>query len=201
MAKIITISAQKGGVGKSLIALNLSYAFQNIKVGLLDIDPQGSITLLNPENENLKLINRDNDIYNLKLLPFDLVIIDTPPYLSSTLPNIFKQSDLVIIPTKTGFFDVLAINSTIELLKKAMSLNPSLKGAVLFNMVKPQSGIISEIRDLIIGFDIPLFRSQLTDRVSYTRSTINGGIFKSNDNKAIKEMLNLCEEVIKLLNL
>ena len=48
MSKIITIAHQKGGVGKSTLALNLSYRFSHdVKIALTDVDPQGTIMNLN----------------------------------------------------------------------------------------------------------------------------------------------------------
>lgn len=199
--KIITISHQKGGVGKSTLALNLCYAFQNANVALCDTDLQGSLSSLNLMADGLNLIPFEPNLSKLRQLPYDLIIIDTPPYLSSNLSQIFKQSDLVIVPTKAGIFDMMAIRGTIELLKKSMLENPNLKTGIVFNMVKHHSSLIKEMQSLTKDIEIPVFKTHITDRVSYTRSIINGGILQSNDKNAIKEMLNLCSEVMDLLEI
>ena len=45
MAKIISLASQKGGVGKSVSAVNLAYAFAigGYKILLIDFDSQGSV--------------------------------------------------------------------------------------------------------------------------------------------------------------
>lgn len=200
--KIITIAHQKGGVGKSTLALNLAYAFESegIKTGLVDQDLQGSLTSLYLMADGLNLVKYDSDISKLRQLGFEMLIIDTPPYLSSQLPFIFSQSDLVIIPTKAGFFDMMAIHGTISLLNSAMKQKPKLKAGIVFNMVKHHSSLIKEIKGLQ-NFGIPVFSTLITDRVSFSRSIINGGIMKSSDQNAIKEMMSLCEEIVDMLEL
>jgi len=202
MPKIITLAHQKGGVGKSTLALLLAYAFnENLKVGLLDCDLQGSLTNLNLMADGLNLIPYEggSSFDFVKDLDYDLIIIDTPPYLSQNLHEIFLLSDFVLVPTKTGFFDMMAIQGTMALLNKAMAEKTGLKAGVVFNMVKHNSSLISEVKSLTSSFSIPVLNTYICDRVSYTRCIISGGILKSNDKNAIKEILNLCEEILSFL--
>jgi chromosome partitioning protein len=113
MSKIITIAHLKGGVGKSTLALNLAVCFKDtLRVALIDTDTQGSISDLKGDLKTIEVIN-DTSPQNIKAMDYQLIIIDTPPYLSSQLPDLFAISDFVLIPTKAGFFDVMAIRSTI----------------------------------------------------------------------------------------
>ena len=46
LSKVITISQQKGGSGKTTLAVHLALAFikyHNLKVAVIDTDPQGSL--------------------------------------------------------------------------------------------------------------------------------------------------------------
>jgi chromosome partitioning protein len=43
--------------------------------------------------------------------------VDTPPYLSNRLNELFTYSDYVLVPTNAGFFDVMAIKSTLALIR------------------------------------------------------------------------------------
>ncbi|MDB4927036.1 ParA family protein, partial [Mucilaginibacter sp.] len=117
MAKIITVAHQKGGVGKSTMALNLALCFQDqLKVALVDSDLQGSIYHVKDDFPGLAILSSDK-ISDIPHLNYDLVIIDTPPYLSNKLTELFQLSDFVLVPTKAGFFDVMAIRSTLALIK------------------------------------------------------------------------------------
>ena len=197
MPHIITISHQKGGVGKSLIALNLAYIFSNgLNVGLLDKDYQGSLSQIIKQSENLKLIPENTALGDQKSLEHDVIIVDTPPYLSNKLPEIFAVSDFVLVPTKAGIFDIMAIRATIGLIKEAQKVNNKLQAGIVFNMVKSNSAITTEIRQLLIEYDIPVMESVITDKVSYTRTIITGGILSSKDEKAKKEMLSLVDELL-----
>ncbi|WP_207536282.1 ParA family protein [Desertivirga arenae] len=199
MAKIITIAHQKGGVGKSTLAYNLATCFQEqLRVALVDIDLQGSISDLRTTNPSLDIIS-DEDFDKIKSLNYDLIIIDTPPYLSNRLPDLFHISDYILIPTKAGFFDVMAIRSTLHLVKEAMKKNTDLKSGIVLNMIKHRSGITEEVKSLLNSFDAVLLNTLIHDRVSFARSPITGGVLLGEDEKAKEEIYSLAEEIVNTL--
>src|SRR5690606_1296828 len=120
--KIITVANQKGGVGKTTLALNLAYCFaDNLKVCITDTDPQGSASDLSDLLNGIDVVKLD-DVLNAEIVEgYDLMIIDTPPYLTARLPELFAVADYVLIPTKAGFLDVMAIKATIGLLEETMA--------------------------------------------------------------------------------
>lgn len=199
--KIITVAHQKGGVGKTTLSLNLATFFKDhLKVGLLDGDPQESITGLGSLLEGVQIIAHDK-LSKLDTIQneVDLLVIDTPPYLTSKLPELFDISDYVLIPTKVGYLDVMAIKATIALLKEAQKRRPNLKSGVVLNMVKNRTSINDEIKKIIQGYEIPLHNTVICDRVSYTRSVISSGVMEGQDEKAKEEITNLAGEIIESL--
>jgi chromosome partitioning protein len=82
MGRIITIANQKGGVGKTTTAINLSscIAVAERKVLLVDIDPQANAT----SGMGIKLGQNDQSIYDVLLdsIPIDDIVHKTSvPYL------------------------------------------------------------------------------------------------------------------------
>jgi chromosome partitioning protein len=196
--KIISISTQKGGAGKSTLALNLAYCFQtSLKVGLVDTDLQGSLTGLNLMVDGINLIPFKDDFSLLTNSSNDIIIIDTPPYLSSKLPELFLLSDFILIPSKAGFFDLMALKSTLKMVNEAKERRSDIKAGIVFNMVKHNSSISTELKGLIEHETIPVMNSVITDRVSYTRSVIDGGVFNTSDEKAKIEVTNLADEILR----
>lgn len=202
MGKIITIAHQKGGVGKSTLALNLAYVFQSgLQVGLLDSDLQGSLYGLYAMIDGIKLIPATKNLSSLKNTDNDIIIVDTPPYLTEQLGELFAISDYILIPTKVGFFDVMAVRSTLALIDKSQSKNLDLKCGIVLNMVKNRTSLNSEIKAMLTDMGKPVLNAQVSDRVSYTRSALTGGILKTDDKKAIEEIVALADEILIALGL
>jgi chromosome partitioning protein len=201
MAKIITIAHQKGGVGKSTLAINLALCFQDqLSVALADTDLQGSLHHLKYDFPGVAIIGAEGS-KDISQLDYDLVIVDTPPYLSNQLQELFLRSDVILVPTKAGFFDVMAIRSTLALIQQAQAKNNRLKAAIVLNMVKPRTSITKDVTELLESMESPLFKTVIHDRVSITRSAITGGVLNGSDPKAKEEIMALAEEVVNYIML
>ena len=200
--KIITVAHQKGGVGKTTLALNLAACFaQGLSVGVLDTDMQGSLSGIKDELEGITFVPFDGKLDQLARQPFDILIVDTPPYLTNQLPGLFAVSDFVLVPSKVGFFDVMAIKATIEFLKQAEQKRPQLKYGVVLNMVKPRTGLNKSVQEILSSYGAVLLATTIADRVSYTRSALTSGVFGSDDEKAKEEITSLADEILTALGL
>lgn len=200
MGKIITIAHQKGGVGKSTLAINLALCFRDqLSVALVDTDLQGSLYHIREDFPDMVIIGADK-LEDIQKLSYDLIIVDTPPYLSNRLPELFRYSDFILVPTKAGFFDVMAIRSTLALIREAQKLSLHVKAGIVFNMVKPRSGITREVAELLQSMGMPLLNTRVHDRVSIARSSMTAGILNSSDSRAKEEIMALTEEVVERIS-
>jgi chromosome partitioning protein len=209
MARIITLSHQKGGVGKTTLALQFHGYFdsQGIKTALVDVDPQASIRRLSEklqETEGWKSVRTvyapdSQSILNLQNDEAEVLIIDTPPYLTSLIPVIFSVSNVVVIPCKPSPVDVLAIGATVHLVKEAQKSNPSLKSYVLLNMVKPNSLLTREILPILADYGLPVLEHVVKDRVAYQRAVLVGpSVFAMNEKAAQEEIEGVMTEILGL---
>lgn len=195
MAKIITIAHQKGGVGKSTLALNLAYRFsKEVSTALTDTDPQGSTMQLQGIVSGIDII----DYPNLNNQAYEVIFIDTPPYLTETMLSIFLLSDFVLIPTKAGVTDIMAIHATIALVKQAQKKKSTLKAGIVLNMIKPRVGITEQAKNQLKQYDIPIL-AEIKDRISYNNTFLTGGVFSGGDILAQEEINSLSQEILNLL--
>lgn len=197
--KTITVAHQKGGVGKTTLALNLAHGFaDSARVAVTDTDLQGSINSLGNLITGIDLVSPD-DVLSGKLKDYDLLVIDTPPYLTNRLSDLFGISDYVLVPTKTGILDVMAIRATIALLGESMKKRPNLRAGIVLNMVMPRTSLTAEVKEALQEYDLPVLPTMIHQRVSYARSPLTNGVFGSDDEKAIDEIQSLATDILNQL--
>ena len=198
MPKIILITHQKGGVGKSTLTFNLAQNIAtNSKVAVLDFDLQGSLSQLEELVTDFKIIPYQDKLESISELQYDFIFIDTPPYLSNHLAKLISISDLIIVPTKAGILDLLAIKSTLAIIEQEKRTMDTL---VVFNMIKPNTTLTLDILNGLEEYNVKIATTHISDLVAFTRSVLLKGV--SNDKNAQKQIDQLTEEILtKLISL
>ena len=193
MSKIILITHQKGGVGKSTLTFNLAQNLcANAKVAILDLDLQGSLIQIKKLVTDFEITSDESILTKKKEI--DFIFIDTPPYLSNELPRLINAADLIIVPTKAGVLDLLAIEGTLNLIKKE---NKADHAMIVLNMIKPNTTITSDIIEGLDSYKVKVANTQISDLVAFTRSVLVNGVEANNN--AQKQIDSLTKEVLTAL--
>jgi len=210
MSVIISIAHQKGGVGKTTLSMNLAafYTRQGINTALLDADMQGSIYNLvealkdRPGFEPFKVFSAEEvpDFSKLEELEYDLIIIDTPPYLSDRLPSIFDHSNFVLVPCKASPLDIQAIGGTLPLIQEAQERNENLTAGIVINMGITNAKFTADCREALGQYDFPILENEIMNRTKFASSIMDQGhVFGAGDPKAEKEIELLGWEIYNTL--
>ena len=211
LSKVITISQQKGGTGKTTLAVHLAMAFikyHNLKVAIIDTDPQGSLGkwfMIRSErkvsNENLtfKTASLWGAQYESKTLKndHDIVIIDTPPKIESDARPSIEAADLVLIPMAASHVDFWATGAIVEIAKKANK-----KILAQINRSSQRSKLIEKTKDFIKSLDLKSTETIIGNRQIYTSSMGEGktAVEKQRKGNAVDEIKKLSEQILSELN-
>ena len=192
MPKIIVITHQKGGVGKSTLTFNLAQNISNgSKIAVLDFDLQGSLSQLKELVTDFDIIPYTGEIDEIVKLPYDFIFVDTPPYLSNHLPKLIAIADLIIVPTKAGILDLLAIKNTLEMIETAHKTADTL---IVFNMIKANTTLTLDILIGLEEYKVKISNTHIGDLVSFTRSVLLKGV--TNDKNAQRQIDHLTKEIL-----
>ena len=211
LSKVITISQQKGGTGKTTLAVHLAMAFikyHNLKVAIIDTDPQGSLgkwfmirTEKKVSNQNLtfKTASLWGAQYESKTLKndHDIVIIDTPPKIESDARPSIEAADLVLIPMAASHVDFWATGAIVDIAKKANK-----KILAQINRSSQRSKLINKTKDFIKSLDLDSTETIIGNRQIYTSSMGDGktAVEKQKKGNAVDEIKNLSDQILNQLN-
>ena len=221
MALIISITNEKGGVGKSTVSINLAGILSGNmdSVLLVDSDPQGSTRDWFNRREKLSAdtlkhsnITVPADPWTSKELlhnipeesgNYSLIIIDCGPAHDKITRAALALSHLTIIPITPSPYDIISASKTINLIiegkkNSKLTVNPYL----LISRKIVGTVLGDEIRGSLKIFDIPIFKTEICQRISLCESGIEGKTIDefTLNSKATEEFKKLGKEVIKWQN-
>ena len=202
--KTLAIIAQKGGSGKTTLAVHLAVCAtrHKLKTALIDLDPQASAYQWNESREDGRKLDavRGNSSDLAALLKqakdggVDLVIIDTESHSDSAAAIAAQLADFVLIPCRPARFDLDAIATTAQIAK--VTKTPT---AVVLNAA-PRGKLAEEARDALQGQNLTVMATVLYQRAAYSHAVIDGRSAHEYepDGKAAAEIDDLYKHITKL---
>lgn len=202
--KIITLLAQKGGTGKTTLSIHLAVlaAARNLKVVIADIDPQQSTTFWNERRTDsspgvmpMTVSTLKQNISKLTNQGVNLLVIDTAPHSHEDAIIAAQLADFILIPTRPAILDLQAIGSSVKIVKSIDGKAAIVLNGCPFPGKNGERAIVSEAREALAGYGIPVAPAAISNRVALSHSLIDGKAvteFESESKAAdeIRELMN-----------
>jgi chromosome partitioning protein len=177
--KTISFISQKGGVGKTTLAIHLAVAFaaDGLNVAILDLDPQASAAEWKDFREEempgviaIPSSRLPKVLKELEGRGADVVILDTAPHSEGTALDAARAADLILVPCQPSIMDLRAMRKTTDLLKHIKK--PTY--AVLNGVSVQGSAALGTEKAIAAEFKIDICPIRMGDRVAYSRCLISG---------------------------
>ncbi|SFF95394.1 plasmid segregation oscillating ATPase ParF [Novosphingobium sp. CF614] len=177
----VAIVSQKGGSGKTTLALHLATcaAYAGKQACVIDLDPQATAAVWGdwrgdflPKVLTCPPVRLFGTIQKAVREGAELLVIDTPPHGDTASREAVRAADLVLIPTRARAFDLHALEATAELV--AYARKPAF---VLLNGVPPRaSRLVAETAAFVEGLGLKVCPVTFGERAAFHRSSKAGEV-------------------------
>lgn len=206
--KVIAMAAQKGGSGKTTVALHLAVEAQKqgLTVAVIDADPQGSAGSWAEQRQDADAVPVakigvdavDDALKAAAVDGYDLVVIDTPPHASVRSQHLLGRADLVVIPIQPSALDLAALPAMLSLIRRGSAPHRAVISAAPVGVAE-----VAEIRGALAGYQVEAFETVIHSRMAFRRALAHGQAVAEFEpkGKAAAEVARLWVEVAELLGL
>lgn len=206
--QVITIAQQKGGSGKTTLAVNLAIAYRQAgrTVALLDTDPQGSLgrwfmtrrDRLGDPGVDFSTASAWGVSYEVEKLrrAVDIVIVDTPPKVDADLRPALREADHVLVPVASSLVDLWATEGVLDLARRE-----GRAATLVLNRARPGTRLGVEVAQAAAATEAGLAKATLGNRIAFAETLGEGlSVLDAGRNSAAAaEVRALADEVALLL--
>jgi chromosome partitioning protein len=203
---IISLVNQKGGVGKTTVAVNMASGLAEAehRILIIDSDPQGSVIQwqsIADRNEfdvlHLPSPQLKKEIKSLRRR-YDHIVIDSPPAIEDITRTVIEVTNLALIPIAPSPLDIWSSQETIELVNTLGKRFRKLEAKILIYRKIPGTRLGKEAREAMQSYNLDILSSEISQRIVFVESMIAGLSVLQFAPKSVAadEIRNLCKEVV-----
>ncbi len=209
---IISILNQKGGTGKTTLAVNItrSYTKDNTKSLLVDSDSQGSALRWHERSGGdlidltcLPVNTLDKDVVKFKNR-YERIIIDGVPRISPLTICAIKAADLILIPVQPSPYDVWATEDLVRSVKDRIEMTDGkTKAAFIVTRRIKGTKLGRDVNEQLERLQLPVFEHGTHQRVDYATSVERGLTVLDDEfqnTEAAKEINEITKEIEEFIN-
>ncbi len=206
--KVIAVVQQKGGSGKTTLAVNLAVSClrRGLSVALLDTDPQGSLgrwfmarrERLGEAGMEFSTSSAWGVSYECEKLKrsADIVIVDTPPKVDADLRPALRAADLILVPVASSHVDLWATEGVLDLAARERK-----SAWLVLNRVRSGTRLAEDVARAAADMTAELATARLANRVVYAETLGQGLGAEEAGAKGVRaEVATLTDEVLHLLD-
>lgn len=206
---ICALLNQKGGVGKTTLAIHIAAALakKGRSVLLVDADPQGSAL-------DWAATRQGNPLFPVIGLPknnlhkeipahaakYDDIVIDGPPRVNELARAAILASDVVLIPVQPSPYDVWAAKDIVDLLREAAVFKENQICRFVINRKIVNTAIGRDVAEALGSYNIPVLAASVAQRVVFAESAGQGSTVLEIDStgSAAHEINDLINEILSV---
>ncbi len=176
--KTLAIVSQKGGAGKTTLAIHLAVAatHTSMNTAVIDLDPQASSakwadrrTAELPVVISAHASRLTQVLDTIRSTGGELALIDTAPHSDNAALEAARVADVVLVPCRPSILDLEAIANSLDIAKLAKK-----PATVILNAVAPSGTEADEAVEAIVQLGGEACPIRLVHRVSYARAIVYG---------------------------
>lgn len=176
--KSIAFLSQKGGTGKTTLAVHVAVVAQQAgeQVAIIDTDPQKSATSWGDVRQQSSPIvataaaaQLDTVLSAAKQDGISLVVIDTAPHAAPDAVRVAQAVDVVVIPCRPTAFDLAAVAGAVDIVRAA-----KVRAVFVLSACPYRAPEIEETRVALSGYGLEVCPTVVTDRRAFARAIATG---------------------------